>query len=991
MGDLRSRPRAPLLLSLIVALQVPRSSAHPVDIHDSPQYIRTITEAESYIPPGTVTISCSTSTASNVVQQSQDGQVQIEATKSDNDPYPTNRVIVQIQDGQVQNPVITGEASSSSSSTSVLSARDVTTANPSGVPAGLPFTSLTTYLFAEQTSSFSITISDSALTSLTTSEVQTATESAPSSTSGSIVSSLESSGNPTLQPFPSSPVSASTSLSLVNTETVSEGVPSASVAPSAISASNIFQQISRDSPPEQIPVYDSHPMSRTGIQNQTHRLQTNKFYAGLYLGSQNTSSFLFPYSVTWARGQGELQSWGMGISHSERSQVAYAPFKTAVNGYRFDAGDWAYYASPLGVYSIIMSAAELNSTPTGDRPGLTTENQEWGAITANLFPHGWQTPVIQFPLLQGISFITGNYSWGTPLIQSGVGFEEVKYTGADANNDTFKYTALLNDSTTWLIYITPNRALSPDYPCESFTLNGSATDLQGHSGFNGLIQVAKLPGNSTASYSGPSPQDLYDGAAGAFATNVSISGKVDGNTGSYTLSWTKQGNPNQSLLMFALPHQIASLSSGTSSGVTGLHLMTTVKGLATAIRGDSWTLEESDLPVEVGFAPWKPSIGSIDSISTLSSDDKALISEIGLQELETDIGKATNLDSFYYAGKQFAKFATILWTQYQLVGNQSLVLTQLDPLKKALALWINGENQHPLVQETAWGGVISKAAYTDSNALADFGNGYYNDHHFHFGYFVYAAAVIAYLDPSWLDEGSNKAWINTLVRDYANPIVDDPLAPFSRAFDWYHGHSWAAGLFESADGKNQESSSEDTMSTYAIKMWGFVTKDHAMEARGNLMLAVQKRALNMYYLYDNTSTTPTQPPEFAGNKAAGILFENKIDHTTYFGALPEYIQGIHMIPTMPFSAYVRSPAFIQQEWEAYFGNFTSNTTTPSTTPYIESLDSGWRGILVADYCIANPDYGYNFFRQDGWRSEWLDGGASRTWYLAWCAALRAYS
>ena len=33
---------------------------------------------------------------------------------------------------------------------------------------------------------------------------------------------------------------------------------------------------------------------------------------------------------------------------------------------------------------------------------------------------------------------------------------------------------------------------------------------------------------------------------------------------------------------------------------------------------------------------------------------------------------------------------------------------------------------------------------------ADFGNGQYNDHHFHYGYFAYAAAAIGRKDTSWL-------------------------------------------------------------------------------------------------------------------------------------------------------------------------------------------------------------------------------------------------
>ena len=65
-------------------------------------------------------------------------------------------------------------------------------------------------------------------------------------------------------------------------------------------------------------------------------------------------------------------------------------------------------------------------------------------------------------------------------------------------------------------------------------------------------------------------------------------------------------------------------------------------------------------------------------------------------------------------------------------------------------------------------------------------------------------------------------WVNTLLRDAANPSSTDPYFPFSRSFDWYHGHSWAKGLFDSGDGKDQESTSEDALFSYAMKMWGYV-------------------------------------------------------------------------------------------------------------------------------------------------------------------------
>lgn len=135
------------------------------------------------------------------------------------------------------------------------------------------------------------------------------------------------------------------------------------------------------------------------------------------------------------------------------------------------------------------------------------------------------------------------------------------------------------------------------------------------------------------------------------------------------------------------------------------------------------------------------------------------------------------------------------------------------------------------------------------------------------GYFIYTAAVIAYLDPNWL--ALNKSWVDTLIRDAANPSLQDDMFPFSRMFDWYHGHSFAKGLFESADSKDEESSSEDAFFSYAIKMWGHVVGDTSMEARGNLMLAIQARTFTDYFLMQSNNVN--QPANFIGNKVTGIV------------------------------------------------------------------------------------------------------------------------
>lgn len=51
---------------------------------------------------------------------------------------------------------------------------------------------------------------------------------------------------------------------------------------------------------------------------------------------------------------------------------------------------------------------------------------------------------------------------------------------------------------------------------------------------------------------------------------------------------------------------------------------------------------------------------------------------------------------------------------------------------------------------------------------------------------------------------------------------------------------------------------------------------------------------------------------------------------------------------------------------------------------------GWRGILYANLALIDPKASYAFFRdgtQGHWDELWIDGGASRTWYLVFAAAL----
>ncbi|OAA51792.1 glycosyl hydrolase [Metarhizium rileyi] len=673
-------------------------------------------------------------------------------------------------------------------------------------------------------------------------------------------------------------------------------------------------------PPSTISVRDDHPVSRKGIHSQAP-LQTNKFYSNFFLGDQRGPSFTFPYSVAWAGGKGGSASWGMSCTHIEERQRVFGEEKYN--------GASAYYLNPVGIQSMVISAKELGSETTVCMDSIT-------AFSARVHLSKDETaqPAISFPLVQGMAYVTAQFDGSVPLIQSGVFFKAVSRVTTNPKDHVTKYNFKLEDGTTWRVYAWRTKGEELDLKVIN---NGTA---ESKCPFHGIIQVCKDPGSKGS-------EDLLDDGAGIYPVTVALSGSAFGKEGSYRFKFQKEGHQQGHLYMYALPHHMSSFDGETMKRAQGVRLQSPTKGVATLVKGTEWAMVEGHMPIEMDFAPWHPEKGSMKELSDKAKD---MIRAAAAKELSQNMPAQTQLDSMYFSGKALAKFATILYVVHDLLGDKTLA-------KKGLA---------------AWGGIVSSASYETGNAGADFGNTYYNDHHFHYGYHILAAATIGHLDPEWAN--ANRDYVNLLVRDVANPSEDDKVFPLWRSFDWYHGHSWAHGLYAAMDGKNQESSSEDMMCAYALKMWGKVSKNSDLETRGNLQLSVLSRSLKSYYLYKTNNTV--QPKRFIGNKVAGILFENKVDHTTYFDPNIEAIQGIHMIPILPPSPFVRDKEFVREEWEAFFDKGR-----------VDDIRNAWKGIIYANYATIEPKKAWEFFISKDFDPQWLDGGASMTWFMAYSAAL----
>jgi endo-1,3(4)-beta-glucanase len=138
-------------------------------------------------------------------------------------------------------------------------------------------------------------------------------------------------------------------------------------------------------------------------------------------------------------------------------------------------------------------------------------------------------------------------------------------------------------------------------------------------------------------------------------------------------------------------------------------------------------------------------------------------------------------------------------------------------LEESIEPWLDGTfNGNGFLYDKKWGGIISKKGSTDIDA--DFGFGIYNDHHYHLGYFLYGIAVLAKIDPIWGNKYKAQAY--SLLEDFMNlNTSSNSNYTHLRCFDLYKLHSWAGGLSEFTDGRNQESTSEAVNAYYSAALF----------------------------------------------------------------------------------------------------------------------------------------------------------------------------
>ena len=419
----------------------------------------------------------------------------------------------------------------------------------------------------------------------------------------------------------------------------------------------------------------------------------------------------------------------------------------------------------------------------------------------------------------------------------------------------------------------------------TLTVNGGATVTN-----NSLTYTLKDVVTKLAAFDGAQVQDAQTitvprgGLVTMYAAKTESIQKLDENAmnriESTSVAYKKEGDDVRTTIRYntandkatyygRLPHQ-----QDTAKGKT----FATIYGPLVVESGNNLSFTTPDVPVS----------DSLD-LSKLSSDERRDLTQTVRQEINAPHEYP---DDSYFGGKALYRDAQLLSLAKQL-GETDAATTIQRKLRDGLLAWITVDNTKAksLYYDTKIHGIVG--------ITPSFGSEEFNDHHFHYGYFIYAAAILAQYDSDF--KASYKDQVNLLVADIANYRTGEKL-PLRRNFDPYFGHSWASGSSPFADGNNQESSSEAINAWIGVELWAKQIGNSELADNASWMLSNEVASTSAYWMNFDRS----QAPYNAGydHSVVALNWGAKRDYATFFSAEPRAMLGIQLLPMSPTTQYM---------------------------------------------------------------------------------------
>jgi endoglucanase Acf2 len=226
----------------------------------------------------------------------------------------------------------------------------------------------------------------------------------------------------------------------------------------------------------------------------------------------------------------------------------------------------------------------------------------------------------------------------------------------------------------------------------------------------------------------------------------------------------------------------------------------------------------------------------------------------------------------------------------------------IQALKNELEDWFDGRSPSYFYYDKTWRTLLGMPA--------SFGSGsQLNDHHFHWGYFIYASAIVARHDPAWAKKWS--PFIELLIRDASNYDRTDERFPFMRWHDPYAGHGWANGpsLFE--EGNNEESSSEDVNYAASLILWGSALGNKEVRDLGIYLYANITHAIEQYWFDIDDEVYPKN----FDHTTVAMVWGAGGRYDTWWDPNPSFVHGINFLPITGSMGYLgRHPEYVKKNY-----------------------------------------------------------------------------
>ena len=271
------------------------------------------------------------------------------------------------------------------------------------------------------------------------------------------------------------------------------------------------------------------------------------------------------------------------------------------------------------------------------------------------------------------------------------------------------------------------------------------------------------------------------------------------------------------------------------------------------------------------------------------------------------------------------------------------------------------------------------------------------DHHFHYGYVLYAAAILGRANPKFITQYGS--YVDSLFYDVAHNSSSvmnlgsksEIFFPLARHKSWFDGHSFASGLFPFANGKSQESSSEAINCYFSAYLWSKVrwagsTEGDRIVDYARLLLATEITGAKTYWHMTPSSMSPSKATAgsnlvpvpynsvFRQNLMVGNLGMTDVTSTTWFGTEVVYVHLINLMPVTAITSDLFDKAFVKEEREVLMN--------------IDSVEKAWKGYLISNEAIIDPNKAWT--EAQSLISSQIDSGSSKSQVLYWISTRQGF-